>query len=58
MPDPPATVVLVPKGGSSSGFARVDASWSRESGVYDTSVHLGVGTDGRPRLEIVRGWDG
>ncbi|MGO4104723.1 hypothetical protein AB4Y63_12275 [Leifsonia sp. YAF41] len=46
------------RGESFGGFARIDAVWSIEDGSYDTSVQLGVGTDNRPRLQLLRGWDG
>lgn len=58
MPDLPAWLALAPSGASSDGFARVDATWNLESGRYRTTVQLGVGADDRPRLELVRGWDG
>jgi uncharacterized protein YbdZ (MbtH family) len=41
-----------------SDFAWIDASWTDLRERYETIVHVGVGTDGRPQLSLRRTWNG
>jgi len=58
IPERPKWVNAAPEGVKSDDFAMVDSTWRMQNGQYRTQARLGMGTDGRPRLEVSRHWYG